>query len=84
MGHQNRWKANKEDVNIWVISNLTFFHLSIIVGLLWLFARTFNNVSLQTKEILVGSFTTVCFSINFFLNPLLYAFRDRIFRLTIK
>ena len=84
IGDHKIWKVSKEDLNIWVISNLTFFQLPIIVGLLWLFTRTFNNISLQTREILVGSFTTVCFSIKLFLNPLLYAFRDRRFRLTIK
>lgn len=83
MGIKRDGKLAKK-ISILVISNLTFFLLPIIVGLLWLFTQTFNNVSLQTREILVGSFTTVCFSINSFLNPLLYAFRDRRFRLTIK
>lgn len=83
MGIKRDGKLAKK-ISILVISNLTFFLLPIIIGLLWLFTQTFNNVSLQTREILVGSFTTVCFSINSFLNPLLYAFRDRRFRLTIK
>lgn len=86
-GHQMGIKRDgklAKKISILVISNLTFFLLPIIIGLLWLFTETFNNVSLSTREILVGSFTTVCFSINSFLNPLLYAFRDRRFRLTLK
>lgn len=83
MGIKRDGKLAKK-ISILVISNLTFFLLPIIIGLLWLFTQTFDKVSLQTREILVGSFTTVCFSINSFLNPLLYAFRDRRFRLTIK
>ena len=61
-----------------------YFLLPIIINSLLLFTQTFNNVSLQTREILVSSFTTVCFSINSFFNTLLYAFRDRRFRLTTK
>ena len=83
MGIKRDGKLAKK-ISILVISNLTFFLLPIIIGLLWLFTQTFSEVSLQTREILVGSITTVCFSINSFLNPLLYAFRDRRFRLTIK
>ena len=70
---------------ILVVSNLIFFLLPVFVGLLWLFAgKAFSNIPLSTREILVGSFTTLCFSINSFLNPLLYAFRDRRFRFVIK
>lgn len=71
-------------ISILVVTNLTFFLLPIFIALLWLFTQTFNNIPLSTREILVGSFTTICFSINSFLNPLLYAFRDRRFRFSIK
>ena len=83
MGIKRDGKLAKK-ISILVVSNLTFFLVSVIIGLLWLMTQTFNNVALTTREILVGSLTTVCFSINSFLNPLLYAFRDRRFRVTIK
>ena len=83
MGIKRDGKLAKK-ISILVVSNLTFFLLPVFIGLLWLFTRTFDNVALTTREILVGSFTTVCFSINSFLNPLLYAFRDRRFQFVIK
>lgn len=83
MGIKRDGKLAKK-ISILVVSNLIFFLLPIFIGLLWLFTQTFNSISLSTREIVVGSLTTVCFSINSFLNPLLYAFRDRRFRLTIK
>lgn len=83
MGIKRDGKLAKK-ISILVVSNLTFFLLPICIGLLWLFTQTFNAMALSTREILVGSLTTVCFSINSFLNPLLYAFRDRRFRLTIR
>lgn len=70
---------------ILIISNLFFFLLPVFIGLLWVFAgKSFGNVSLSTREILVGSFTTLCLSINSFLNPFLYAFRNRRFQFAIK
>ena len=83
MGVKRDGKLAKK-ISILVVSNLMFFLLPVFIGLLWLFTKTFNSVALTTREILVGSFTTVCFSINSFLNPLLYAFRDRRFQFVIK
>ena len=83
MGIKRDGKLAKK-ISILVTSNLMFFLVPVFIGVLWLMTQTFNKVSLTTREILVGSLTTVCFSINSFLNPLLYAFRDRRFRVTLK
>ncbi|XP_022809999.1 probable glycoprotein hormone G-protein coupled receptor [Stylophora pistillata] len=83
MGVKRDGKLAKK-ISILVVSNFIFFLVPVFIGVLWLMTQTFNNVSLTTREILVGSLTTVCFSINSFLNPLLYAFRDRRFRVTLK
>lgn len=70
---------------ILIVSNLFFFLLPVFIGLLWVFAgKSFGSISLSTREILVGSFTTLCLSINSFLNPLLYAFRNKRFQFVIK
>ena len=72
-------------ISVVVVSNLLFFLLPVFIGLVWIFKnKAFENISLSAREILVGSFTTVCFSINSFLNPLLYAFRDRRFQFEIR
>ncbi|XP_068676883.1 probable glycoprotein hormone G-protein coupled receptor [Montipora foliosa] len=83
MGIKRDGKLAKK-ISVLVVSNMMFFLLPIFIGLVWLFTRAFDNIPLTTREILVGSFTTVCFSINSFINPLLYAFRDRRFRFVIR
>ncbi|XP_031554653.1 follicle-stimulating hormone receptor-like isoform X2 [Actinia tenebrosa] len=68
-------------ISILVLSNMIFFLTPIIIALLWLLTDIFKkNISVQARNILVGVFPTVCFSLNSFLNPLLYAFRNNRFR----
>lgn len=84
MGVKRDGKLAKK-ISVLVVSNLLFFLLPVFIGLVWIFKnKAFENISLSAREILVGSFTTVCFSINSFLNPLLYAFRDRRFQFVIR
>lgn len=71
-------------ISILVFSNMIFFLLPVFIGLIWLMTKAFDNISLSSREILVGSLPTVCLSINSFLNPLLYAFRDRRFQFVIR
>ena len=83
MGVKRNGKLAKK-ISLLVVTNFTFFMLPVFVGVLWLFTKTFNNMAVTTREVLVGSLTTICFSTNSFLNPLLYAFRDRRFQIAIK
>ena len=83
MGVKRDGKLAKK-ISILVVSNFMFFLLPIFIGLTWLFTKAFHSIPLTTREILVGSFTTICFSVNSFINPLLYAFRDRRFLFVIR
>ena len=83
VGVKNYAKLAKK-ISILVFSNFMFFLLPTFIGFVWLFTKAFDSVPLTTREILVGSFTTICFSVNSFLNPLLYSFRDRRFLFVIR
>ena len=68
-------------ISILVLTNMIFFLMPIIIALLWLLTDLFKkNISVQARNVLVGVFPTVCLSLNSFLNPLLYAFRNNRFR----
>lgn len=68
-------------ISILVLTNMIFFLTPIIIALLWLLTDIFKkNISVQARNVLVGVFPTVCFTLNSFLNPLLYAFRNTRFR----
>lgn len=71
-------------ISLLVVSNFMFFLLPVLIGLIWLFTKAFDSVPLSTREILVGSFSIICLSVNSFINPLLYAFRDRRFLFVIR
>ena len=83
MGIKRNGKLAKK-ISILVVSNFMFFLLPVFIGVIWLFTKAFDSIPLTTREIFVGSFTTICFSVNSFLNPLLYAFRDRRFLFVIR
>ena len=83
VGVKNNGKLAKK-ISILVFSNFMFFLLPTFIGFVWLFPKAFDSIPLTTREILVGSFTTICFSVNSFLNPLLYSFRDRRFLFVIR
>ena len=83
VGVKNNGKLAKK-ISILVFSNFMFFLLPTFIGFVWLFTKAFDSIPLTTREILVGSFTTICFSVNSFLNPLLYSFRDRRFLFVIR
>ena len=83
VGVKNNGKLAKK-ISILVFSNFMFFLLPTFIGFVWLFTKAFDSIPLTTREILVGSFTTICFCVNSFLNPLLYSFRDRRFLFVIR
>ena len=83
VGVKNNGKLAKK-ISILVFSNFMFFLLPTFIVFVWLFTKAFDSIPLTTREILVGSFTTICFSVNSFLNPLLYSFRDRRFLFVIR
>lgn len=70
---------------ILVLTNMIFFLTPIIIALLWLLTDIFKkNISVEARNVLVGVFPTFCFSLNSFLNPLLYAFRNNRFKQALK
>lgn len=70
---------------ILVVSNMIFFITPIIIALLWLLTDLFKKgITVQARNVLVGVFPTLCLSLNSFLNPLLYAFRNNRFRQALR
>ena len=67
-----------------VFSNMVFFFLPTINGLLWMLTPAFSNLSVTTREVLVGSLPAVLFTVNSFVNPLLYAYRNDRFRRVLR
>ena len=63
-----------------VFSNMIFFFLPTINGLLWMLTSVFDGLSVTTREVLVGSLPVVLYTVNSLANPLLYAYRNDRFR----
>lgn len=71
-------------IAILVMSNMVFFFLPVVIGFLWLTTNLKDTMSPQKREILTGVIPTLLFSLNAFINPLLYAFRTEKFQEAIK
>lgn len=70
---------------ILVLTNMVFFLTPILIALLWLLTDVFKkNISVEARNVLVGVLPTFCFSLNSFLNPLLYAFRNNRFKQALR
>ena len=65
---------------ILVGSNMMFFFLPVIITTLYITTDITKGMTPVTKEALTGALGTICTSVNSFLNPLLYAYRNHRFR----
>ena len=83
MGVQRNGKLAKR-IALLVVTNMVFFMIPVVIALLWLLSRFFQEMSVITREVIVGSLPTIFFSINSCLNPLLYAFRNGRFQMALK
>nr|UQI50297.1 follicle-stimulating hormone Receptor [Haliclona caerulea] len=64
-----------------VLTNMLFFLLPVIISLIFASVnRETNALSREVSEILNSSFPLLCLTLNSVFNPLLYAFRSRLFR----
>ena len=68
-------------VFILVLTNMLFFLLPVILSMIFAIVnRETNAISREVSEILNSTFPLLCLTLNSVLNPLLYAFRSRLFR----
>ena len=67
-----------------VLSNMLFFFFPIVIAFMWLKTNLNETMSPQDREILTGVMPTLLFSLNAFINPLLYAFRAEKFQKALK
>ena len=80
----NRDGTVAKRIGILVLSNMFFFFFPIVIAFLWLTTNLKETMSPQSREILTGAVPTLLFSLNAFINPLLYAFRVEKFQKAIK
>ena len=71
-------------IAVLVFSNMVFFFFPTINGLIWMLTPAFNNLSVTTREVLVGSLPVVLYTVNSFVNPLLYAYRNDRFKQVLR
>ena len=71
-------------IAVLVFSNMVFFFFPTINGLIWMLTSAFNNLSVTTREVLVGSLPVVLYTVNSFVNPLLYAYRNDRFKQVLR
>lgn len=71
-------------IAVLVFSNMAFFFLPTIIGLLWQLTPVLNNLSINTRSILVGPTAVVLYAVNSFVNPLLYAYRNNRFKQVLR
>lgn len=57
-------------------SNMLFFFVPVIISILYITTDMTKNMTPVTKEAITGAVGTICSSVNSFLNPLLYAYRN--------
>ena len=62
-----------------VFSNMIFYLMPILIGVIWLMTSLAWDMSPSTKGYLTGALPLLLFSFNSLLNPLLYAFRNDAF-----
>ena len=75
-----RDKVLAKRIAILVFSNMVFCFFPTITGLLWQLTPAFKNLNVITREILVGPLPVVLYTVNSFINPLLYAYRNDRFK----
>ena len=79
-----REHAMAKRIAMLVFSNMIFYFTPVFIGLLWVTTSMAKNLTPITKEVITGSLSTLLFSFNSLLNPILYAFRNDAFMRELK